>query len=132
MILSRTEWMWLSPIDWMRASLPLPVNGATLGTFYLNVRGCEPNWYLTVMCPWRIMVNGREICSEADEGVTDDDKVLAWLVGRALVDLTSADSDGAEPVFDFSGGVRLEVMPNQEPESYVFGVCQTAHSYTCN
>jgi hypothetical protein len=106
----------------MKSSLPLAVAAATLGTFYINIRGFHypPEWYLTIMCPWRIIDNDREVLSNADEGEEDSDEPLSWMKGLTLIDVLCSTPDGDNPVFIFDGGLRIEAFPDFGFESYMF------------
>jgi hypothetical protein len=116
-------------VDMVGELLPLEVAGATLGTFYLTIRGRsgprffgELEWALTVTSDeWWLERDGRVVLSYRDYGYEDDDEAVRFLVGTSLTAVEGKDPDGQDMVFVFDGVYRLRIATNPDgDESYVF------------
>lgn len=105
-----------TPIELIRRSLPLKVLGLEVGDPVLTVFGDD--WSLSLVCPWTLDGPGLFTSWEAE----DIERAANTLVGRRLEDVSARDSDATDPVFRFSGGLRLKVLADTDLDPWAMMV----------
>lgn len=118
-------------LEWMGESLPLGIESAILGTFYLTLNGHRSKdiWFLTITSGWSLVGKSGLVASDADSGSCDDWCALRFLVGRQLESVKFEHPDGTFPTFDLSGGLRLYVDTDIEDEAYTFSMGPSSFTY---
>jgi hypothetical protein len=99
--------------DAMSTRLPLVVGSVEYADPVLTISGDE--WSLSVVCPWRLTSSGELLAALGLEGA---DAAVEQLVGSEL-EMVDAKTDLKDPVFEFSGGRRLEVFADTNVDPWV-------------
>lgn len=99
----------------LESLLPLRIDGLEYHDPVLTLGG--QGWALSLVCPWRLQ-NGESNVTAWDE---DDVGDASWdLVGHHLEAVTRRVAGNEEdPVFELSGGFRLEVFADTDLDPWV-------------
>ena len=95
--------------------LPVTVSGQETNDPMFAVFGENTSWALSVACPWTISGPGYEYRWDGETF----ELAMARLVGAQLMSVEIGD-DLIDPVFFFSGELRLEVHADSDQDPWVF------------
>jgi hypothetical protein len=100
-------------VDIVSAYLPLAIEEARYADPVLTLAG--PEWSLSVVCPWRLRGEDGLITGFAHD---DAESCVVSLRGGNIVGVRATGELG-DPIFDLSGGTRLEVFADTDVDPWV-------------